>query len=355
MLDHARRAYGGVSDTLARATALPRAAFADPQVFETEQALIFRTGWVPVARENDLAEAGAYRSVEVAGVPLVVTRDTAGEIHVLSRICRHRGMPVVEGCGVAKSLTCPYHLWRYGLDGKLAAAPGMERSEVFDREAHDLPHIATTRWNGWIFANIDGKAAPLAPQIARLSARVAAFAPQDMVTVATISLDSPWNWKLMVENFMESYHHIGPHIGSLQQSNPGLGTYESDGGDLFTILENPPAEGDHQGFVVATIFPTTLLFFSEGTPLGSWYELDAIEHGKFRLNIHLLAKPDFAAVPEFVEGFRAQAMAIHDEDIPVCEGAQKGVTSPLYTPGPLSHLEASVWRLHQFLKSRLAG
>ncbi|MDO8802093.1 aromatic ring-hydroxylating dioxygenase subunit alpha [Phenylobacterium sp.] len=350
MSDHARVAYAAVSDTLAGATALPRAAFADPQVFAAEQAGVFRAGWIPVARESDLAEAGAYRSVDIGGAPLVVTRDAAGEIHVLSRICRHRGMPVVEGSGVAKALTCPYHLWRYGLDGKLAAAPAMERSEVFDREDCDLPAIATARWNGWIFANIDGKAPPLEPQIAPLTARVAAFAPQAMVTVDTISLESPWNWKLMVENFMESYHHIGPHIGSLQQSNPGLGTYESDGADLFTILENPPAEGDHHGFVVAAIFPTTLLFFSEGTPLGTWYELDSIEHGRFRLNIHLLASPDLAAIPEFVAGFRAQALAIHDEDIPVCEGAQKGVTSPLYIPGPLSHLEASVWRLHRFLK-----
>lgn len=201
MSDHARVAYAAVSDTLAGATALPRAAFADPQVFAAEQAGVFRAGWIPVARESDLAEAGAYRSVDIGGAPLVVTRDAAGEIHVLSRICRHRGMPVVEGSGVAKALTCPYHLWRYGLDGKLAAAPAMERSEVFDREDCDLPAIATARWNGWIFANIDGKAPPLEPQIAPLTARVAAFAPQAMVTVDTISLESPWNWKLMVENF----------------------------------------------------------------------------------------------------------------------------------------------------------
>ena len=122
MPDQAKRAYAAVSDTLSGATALPRAAFADPKVFAAEQDLVFRAGWIPVARESALAEAGAYRSIDVAGVPLVVTRDAAGEIHVLSRICRHRGMPVVEGSGVAKALTCPYHLWRYGLDGRLAAS-----------------------------------------------------------------------------------------------------------------------------------------------------------------------------------------------------------------------------------------
>ncbi|MBP6547090.1 MAG: aromatic ring-hydroxylating dioxygenase subunit alpha [Phenylobacterium sp.] len=356
MSDHARTAYGAVSDTLPGATALPRAAFADPGVFAVEQALVFRAGWVPVARESALAEAGAYRSVDVAGVPLVVTRDAAGEIHVLSRVCRHRGMPVVEGWGVAKALTCPYHLWRYGLDGKLAAAPAMERSETFDRDNCDLPAIVTARWGGWIFANIDGKAPALAPQLAALADRLTPLAPQDLVTADIISLESPWNWKLMVENFLESYHHIGPHAGSLQKTNPGLGTYEGQGGDLFTILENPPADGAHSAFVVAAIFPNTLMFFTEGeTPLGVWYELDAIEHGRFTLNIHLLTRPDFAAAPELVAYYRDQVMAIHAEDIPACEGAQKGVTSPLYTPGPLSHLEACLWRFHRFLRSRCAA
>lgn len=351
MPDAAARAYAGVSDTLACALALPRQAFADPAVFEAEQARVFHTGWLPVARESALVEPGAYRSVDLAGVPLVVTRDAGGQIHVLSRVCRHRGMPVVEGSGVAKALTCPYHLWRYGLDGRLAAAPGMERSDAFDRDQCALPAIATAHWGGWIFANLDGQAPPLAPQVAPLAQRLAAIDPASLVTADIVSLESPWNWKLMVENFLESYHHIGPHAGTLQQSNPGLGTYEGLGGDLFTVLENPPADDAHGPFVVAAIFPLTLMFFTEGPePLGVWYELEAITHQGFRLNIHLLARPEFAASPEMTAYYREQVMAIHAEDIPACEGAQQGVTSLLYAPGPLSHLEACLWRFHRFLK-----
>jgi len=223
----------------------------------------------------------------------VVTRDAAGEIHVLSRLCRHRGIPVVEGAGNAKALTCPYHLWRYGLDGRLAAAPAMERSQVFDRDSCNLPAIASCRWNGWVFANPDGMAAPLEPQLQDLKARLAAIAPDGLVTADIISLDSPWNWKLMVENFLESYHHIGPHAGTLQLTNPGLGTWVAETGEAFTVLENPPVDDQH--------------------------------------------------------------LAVHAEDIPACEAAQKGVTSPLYEPGPLSHLEASLWRFHRFLRRSLLG
>jgi phenylpropionate dioxygenase-like ring-hydroxylating dioxygenase large terminal subunit len=334
---------------------LPRVAYADPAVFEAEVDRVFKAGWAPVARESDLASPGAYLAVDLFDVPLVLTRDAAGEIHLLSRICRHRGMPLAEGSGAAKALTCPYHLWRYGLDGRLAAAPGMERSEAFDRARCALPHYRTERWGGWIFANLSGEAAPLAPQLSALAERLAPIDPAGLVTADVIELDSPWNWKVMVENFMESYHHIGPHARTLQLTNPGLGAYVSLGDDAVAVLENPPVDADHAPFVVAAIFPLTLMFFTEGpAPVGLWYEMARIAPGGFRLRVHLLAGPDLAASPEVVAGFRAQTMAVHAEDIAVCERIQAGVTSAGFEPGPLSHLEAGLWRFHAHLKRRLA-
>ncbi|MFI4975516.1 MAG: aromatic ring-hydroxylating dioxygenase subunit alpha [Caulobacterales bacterium] len=350
----AKAAYAGVSEALSSATALPRAAYADASVFEAEMARVLRAGWMPVARESELAAPGDYRTADVAGAPLLVVRDEQGDIQVLSRVCRHRGMPIVEGSGNAKGFTCPYHLWRYGLNGRLAAAPGMERSARFEREACALPRIAAERWGGWVFANLDGEAAPLAPGLAALEQRLAAIGPARFVTADTITLDSPWNWKVMVENFLESYHHIGPHAGTLQKSNPGLGTHEGESGEVFTVLENPGADDAHAPFVVAAIFPATLMFFTEGPdPVGVWYELDRIEHAAFRLRIHLLASPRMAAVAQFVAAYREQVMAVHLEDIPACEGIQRGVTSPLYRPGPLSHLEGCLWRFHRFLQARV--
>lgn len=352
----AQAAYGGVSETLADAFSLPRGAYMDPAVFAAEVERVLSAGWVPVARESELANAGDYRSADVAGVPLVVTRTASGEVHVLSRVCRHRGMLIVEGSGNAKGLTCPYHLWRYGLGGALAAAPAMERSNAFQRDACSLPRLKVELWGGWVFANISGRAAPLAPQLAPLAGRLQAIDPASLVTADVIELESPWNWKLMVENFLESYHHIGPHAQTLQKSNPGLGTFESCGDDAFTILENPPADETRSSFVVAAVFPLALMFFSEGpAPVGVWYELEGIRHASFRLRIHLLTSPGFAASPEMVAHLRASVQAVHAEDIAACEGVQAGIASPLYEPGPLSHLEAPLWRFHRHLARRLVG
>jgi phenylpropionate dioxygenase-like ring-hydroxylating dioxygenase large terminal subunit len=114
--------YAAVAESAARARSLPGRAFSDPAVFEAERARVLRRGWAPVARVSELPEPGDYRAVDLFGAPLVAVRDEAGALRVLSRVCRHRGAPVVDGAGRAKAFTCPYHLWRYGLDGRLLSA-----------------------------------------------------------------------------------------------------------------------------------------------------------------------------------------------------------------------------------------
>ena len=349
--DRARDVYSRVGSDLATAVALPRAAYDDVEVFNSEVQHVLKAGWLPVARVSEVASAGDYRCVDLLDVPLVVTRDTAGAVHVLSRVCRHRGMPVIEGVGNRRDFSCPYHLWRYGLDGRLIFAPAMDRSAAFMPAHCNLVSIAHEAWGGWVFANLSGAAEPLTPQLIPLTARLSGVDPTQFVTAATLEFESPWNWKVMVENFLESYHHMGPHATTLQPYNPAFGTYAAAAAGAFTILENPPADAGGSAFVVACVFPLTLIAITEGNvPWGSWYEFDRLEHARFRLRIHLLCTPDQAALPEVVEAICERMRDIHLEDIDVCAGAQRGVSSPSYTPGPLSHLEGCLWRFHQYLQ-----
>lgn len=335
---------------------MPGRAYTDPALFEAERAHVLRAGWAPVARESDLPAPGDFRAIDLFGAPLVIVRDEAGVLRVLSGVCRHRGAPVAEGAGNAKAFICPYHLWRYGLDGRLLSAPAMEQSKVFAREACALPEIASAVWGGFVFANLSGGAPALTPALAPLAERFARYEPESLVTADIVELDSPWNWKVMVENFMESYHHIGPHAQSLQRTHPGLGTHAGAAGDLFAVLENPAVDDEHPPFVVAAIFPLTLLYFSDGPlRLGIWYQLDDIAADRFRLRVHVLTPPEIAAAPEFVAAIRDQVMAVHAEDIAICERTQVGIASPLYEPGPLSHLEACLWRFHLHLKRAMAA
>ena len=353
MNDSTRRLYGQVGADRAAAVGLPRETYLDPAVFDAEVRRVFAAGWLPVARSSAIAHAGDYRSVDVFGTPLVVSRDERGAVHVLSRVCRHRGMPVVDGSGNRKDFSCPYHLWRYGLDGRFLFAPAMDGSSAFDQSKCNLPRVAHAEWGGWVFANMSGDAEPLA--LEPLTARLRRVDPAQFVTASTLEFDSPWNWKVMVENFLESYHHIGPHADTLQQTNPGFGTYATDDVGDFTILENPGIDGG-AAFVVACIFPWTLIAITESAvPFGVWYEFDRVRHDRFLLRVHVLLVPEQAADAAFVAYLTEQVRIIHVEDIAVCDGVQRGLRSALYESGPLSRLEGCLWHFHRYLQRCFAA
>ena len=110
--------------------------------------------------------------------------------------------------GPARTFTCPYHHWVYGLDGRLLGAPAMERTHDFDKKDWGLPNLAVEEWQGFVFVNFDRDAAPLAPDARPLRAVPRALRPRPTaVCPGTFTLtDLPWNWKVMFENFNDGYH-----------------------------------------------------------------------------------------------------------------------------------------------------
>lgn len=149
---------------LAPQLSLPPRAFTSPELYELERTRIFGRSWVLIAHRDDFAP-NSYVSVDVAGEQVVVTRDADGVLHGMSPICRHRMMPLVEpgAAGSAESFTCPYHLWRYGLDGRLIGATHMRKNPDFDPKSCRLPAFAVEEWHGFVYVNLDAAAAPSPP------------------------------------------------------------------------------------------------------------------------------------------------------------------------------------------------
>jgi len=213
-------AFEGSVGPVTESRALPPEMYASDQVFELEREAIFARDWLCVGRVDQVPEPGDYRTVTIAGEPLIVTRGRTGDIRVLSAVCQHRGMIVVEGSGSCNKFTCPYHHWSYGLDGRLLGAPAMERSAGFDKADHGLPSLAVEIWNGFVFASMEPNPTPLAPTLKKVDELLANYRLADTVTREGITLqDLPWNWKVMMENFNDPYHASRLH-GPLQTFAP---------------------------------------------------------------------------------------------------------------------------------------
>src|ERR1700730_17307342 len=154
------------------AKSLPQKYFVSPEVFAKERAEIFSKEWLLVGHQSQIAKAGDYFLITIAGESIIVIRDSKFEIRGFYNVCRHRGTRLKEdACGHAAAIQCPYHAWTYGLDGRLIGAPHMDEVPGFDKADYSLRPVNLALWEGFIFINFDEDAMPLAEWFAPLNGK----------------------------------------------------------------------------------------------------------------------------------------------------------------------------------------
>lgn len=196
------------------ATSMPPEAFTSEELLEWERERIFSKEWICVGREDELQSPGAYFTTEVNQVPVIITRKRDNELQALINICRHRMAKVAEGQGKTRVFTCPYHAWAYDLDGKLINAPKMENKN-FDKSNCPLQQLRLETWLGFIFVNLDSDAKPLAPRLQSFQELIRNYHVEEMASVWKKAAIWNTNWKILVENFLESYHIQAVHKDTL--------------------------------------------------------------------------------------------------------------------------------------------
>ncbi len=219
----------------AAATALTPVDYHSAETFARERRTLFVRAWIPVCRAAEV-ESGSQRAALVGAQPVLVTRDEAGALHALSNVCRHRGMTIVDGETRAGVIRCPYHLWTYDLDGGFRAATFMDGADL---SACDLPRYQAQEWGGWVFVNLAADAPSLEAQLAPLAETLDPGRLAGLEVGYRLEFEHAWNWKVMLENFGESYHHIGTHLETLQPLWPGGQTDSTDGGEGALRIRHP--------------------------------------------------------------------------------------------------------------------
>lgn len=203
------------------AVSLPPECYTDADFYAFEKEALFHREWLCLGRAEWVAERGDYFTTTIVDEPIICVRDREGVVRALSAVCQHRAMLVAEGAGNVKSFVCPYHHWSYALDGRLMAAPAMERTCAFNKDEARLPEFKVEIWQGFVFCNLDPAAAPLAP---RLEALEPFLAPYDLANARGPRPGPagvyPWNWKVMLENNNDGYHANKLHRGPLHDFVP---------------------------------------------------------------------------------------------------------------------------------------
>ncbi|QPC44091.1 aromatic ring-hydroxylating dioxygenase subunit alpha [Kaustia mangrovi] len=189
---------------------LDRPFYTDPDYFRLDLDLIWYRDWLFVGHDCELPRTGSYFTVQIGDHPVVVVRDTAGEIRAFHNSCRHRGSRVCTAAkGTSAKLVCPYHQWTYDLDGRLVFARQM--GPDFDMGRYGLKPVACEAVCGYIFVCLADEPADFAPVRAAMAPY---FAPHRLAE-AKVAFESTIvekaNWKLVWENNRECYHCAGNH------------------------------------------------------------------------------------------------------------------------------------------------
>lgn len=210
--------------------ALPANWYTSDNLYRLERRAIFSRRWLLISHELRFTKAGDWVRFEVAGFPIFVVRDKTGNINAFHNVCRHRAFPVVtEDKGTSQILACKYHGWSYGLNGKLAKAPGYQEYETFDKSSNGLLSIHVhVDINGFIWVNLDASKEPMPWSEDFLGAdtqeRMKKFNFKDYHFDHTWQMSGDYNWKTLGDNYNECYHCSLTHPDSYTLSD--LDTYD---------------------------------------------------------------------------------------------------------------------------------
>ena len=88
---------------------------------EREWQHMWKRIWHIGGRESQLEEAGDFIVHNFKHESVMMVKQKDGNIRAFFNVCLHRGnrlVQVAEG-GVADNFSCPYHGWKWGIDGAL--------------------------------------------------------------------------------------------------------------------------------------------------------------------------------------------------------------------------------------------
>lgn len=355
-----------------RARAMPPSVYTSDAFLQLEVDNVFRKEWFCIGRADALSQAGDYVTCELAGQPIMVMRDQHGTLKAQSNVCLHRMSTLLEGRGRVRSIVCPYHAWTYNLDGSLRGAPAMSQNEAFCKDQYRLPQIRCEDWLGWVFVTLNADLPPVSDHLKDVEALVSGY---DMTNYTeTFFEEHLWdtNWKVLAENFMESYHlpvcHAGT-IGGLSKLEEMICPPGLDAFNYHTILKddtlriamahpsNTRLKGDERRttFLLA-IYPSLMITL---TPGYFWYlSLYPEAPGKVRIRFGGGMSDDYKDDADAHENFIALKTLLDDvnvEDRDCTEKVFRGLCADLAEPGHLSHLERPNYDFARYLMARMAS
>jgi phenylpropionate dioxygenase-like ring-hydroxylating dioxygenase large terminal subunit len=233
LLEHIER---GTTDLAEAVLEVPADAYTSGERAAAELEVLFRGQPLVLCLSGALPKPGSYRTVDLCGTPLLLTRDGDGRVHAMANVCRHRGVRVVDGAGEARRFTCPFHAWVYDIGGRLVGVPAAAAFGEICREDKGLVELPVAEGYGLVIGCLrPGPAIDvdeyLGPELAQEMA-ILDFADWEPFSDPHVHPVGA-NWKVTLDTFRENYHFDHLHRDTLRTyAYGGVLTFDAFGPHL---------------------------------------------------------------------------------------------------------------------------
>jgi phenylpropionate dioxygenase-like ring-hydroxylating dioxygenase large terminal subunit len=233
--------------TLVEEDRVHRDVYVNPDVFELEMERVWGKAWIYVGHDSQVKNAGEFITTTIGTEPVVMSRDKAGEVHVMYNRCGHKGAKVCsQKSGKTSMFRCPYHGWSYHLDGKLNVIPhdiGYENTSFdWDDPQFSMQPVERVEiYRGFVFASRAADGPDLKTFLGATIGTIDNMCDRSPVgEVEVVGTSLPYmhdcNWKMFIENLNDAVHPMVAHasvghsvrkvIDSLPEGSPTPGEAE---------------------------------------------------------------------------------------------------------------------------------
>lgn len=358
-----------------RSHGIPPACYADDALLGLERQAIFRQGWVGLGRVDRWPESGDFSALDIAGEPVIVVRNRAGELKAFANSCRHRGSKMLSGDGNCSKIKCPFHWWTYDLDGRLKVFSRMENAVDFKPTDYGLMEFPLQQRNGFAWLSFSESPPAIDDWLGDFDALHENWDLPQWTTTRVREFEVECNWKTFIEVFNEYYHLPMVHADSISwlypepdPADPTSGQYTSQFGATegaaalleqdqhFALPAAPGLQGrEAMGTRYTWIYPNMTFALSQDS---MWiYQVYPLAAGRSRVTQSICFPQASIELDDFearAAHYYARIDAALAEDMPFLLEQQAGLASSFARPGRFSTLEPCIanfafWYARQLL------
>ena len=305
---------------------------------------IFKELPLMLALTIEIPNKGDYKSMEVVGIPVLITRDKDNNVHAFRNVCSHRGAPRTgDEIGNRNKFTCPYHGWTYSNKGDLIGILENEKFGELDKSCNGLQALPCKELSGMIFVTLTPEIDMNLDQfLGGMKSEIKHFELENWYYHGFKVIHGA-NWKIAFDGYLEGYHFSTAHKETiLPMTKQGIMDFSSFGPhlriafastnieEIYDLPKNEWWKKEGQGVdFVRTLFPN--ISISLGLGIG---QIAQILPGKTpdtnTTILHYLApkkpknKKEVAELDHYMNFLRD---VVNDEDYALGLEIQKGLVS----------------------------